>query len=586
MRWSYVAPRLTLLVLVWAFFFFAFDPLLKWGMIKGIEKAAKAKAEIAELETGFFPPRLRMAGVAVGDSAAEFSNVVEFSELSFAAEGKPLLEKKLVSDEASLKGLRFGTPRKTSAKLPFVKEDKEESKLAAAMSAEAKSFALDRVTDIKADFSADYKVEPDDLESVKLAKELEESYKTNYAGLAEKFDDGKYKADMDALKARYEKAKGEKNFIKQAKEYADIAKDAKKIMDAFKKDKAAAEAALAEAKGAFKKLEEARKRDQAAVMEKMKLPSLDTRSIGRMLAGPMIAERTEQIMKWMAVAKKYMPAGAKGVLKNEAPRGREVHFPKEKTYPTVLIRKLQLTGELGLDQPLDYSGTIEGLTTQPQVYGRPTVAVIKGSKGPRRLDFRGSLDATGDTLRTDSRLAYSGMAIGTMRLGSPSSLSVEINGATGALEASAATEGDKVEGKASFRLSGASFKPSAENIKAPQLRSAVESSFAGLTSALIEADISGTVTKPELAVRTDLADNLSKAFSSAMGAELKKAQDAARAKVDEALKPYKDRLDSLASEKQAELSNKLKASGDRLSAEGEQLLKGSSGGSPLNKIKF
>jgi uncharacterized protein (TIGR03545 family) len=574
MRWSYVAPRLTLLVLVWAFFFFAFDPLLKWGMIKAMEKAAKAKAEIAELETGFFPPRLRMAGVTVGDSDAEFRNIVEFAELTFAAEGKPLLEKKLVVDEAALKALRFGTPRKTSAKLPFVKEEEGESKLAAAMKEETKSFALDRVTEVKADFAADYKLDPEDLESVKLAKELEESYKNNYAGIAEKFDDGRYKADMDALKARYEKAKDEKNFIKQAKEYGDIAKDARRLMDAFKKDKAAAEAALAEAKGAFKKIEEARRRDQAAVMSKMKLPSLDTRSIARMLAGPMIAEKTEQAMKWMAVAKKYMPSGTKGVLKNEAPRGREVHFPREKAYPTLLIRKMELTGELGLDQPLDYAGSIEGITTQPQVYGRPTVARIKGAKGPRRLSFTGSLDATGDLIRTESSLSYSGMAIGSMSLGSPSSLAVEVTGATGALEASGVTAGDKVDGKAAFRLTGASFKPSAGNIKAAQLRSAVENSFAGLTSALIEADITGTVTKPELAVRTDLADNLSKAFSSAMGAELKKAQDAAKAKVDEALKPYRDRLDSMASEKQAELSNRLKASGDKLSAEGDQLLKG------------
>ncbi|KAF0125346.1 MAG: hypothetical protein FD189_1700 [Elusimicrobia bacterium] len=574
MRWSYVAPRLTLLVLVWAFFFFAFDPLLKWGMIKGMEKAAKAKAGIAGLETGFFPPRLLMTGVAVGDSDAEFRNVVEFAELSFAAEGKPLLEKKLVVDEATLKGLRFGTPRGTSAKLPFVKKEEGESKLAAAMSAEAKSFALDRVTDVKADFAADYKVDPDDLESVRLAKELEETYKRDYADIASRFDDGKYKAEMDALKARYNRAKDEKNFIKQAKEYADIAKDAKKVMENFKKDKETAERALAEAKGAFKKIEEARKRDQAAVMSKMKLPSLDTRSIARMLAGPMIAEKTEQAMKWMAIAKKYMPAGTKGVLKNEAPRGREVHFPKGKARPTFLIRKLQLTGEMGLDQPLDYSGTIGGLTTQPQVYGRPTTVEIQGSKGQRRLDFRGSLDATGDTIRTDSRLSYSGMAVGTMSLGSQSSLAVEVTGATGALEASGVTEGDKVTGKAAFRLSGAAFKPSAANIKAPQLRSAVEASFAGLSSAVIEADIAGTLTKPELAVRTDLADNLSKAFSSAMGAELKKAQDAARARVDEALKPYKDKLDSMASEKQAELSGKLKASGDKLSAEGESILKG------------
>lgn len=586
MRWSYVAPRLTLLLLVWAFFFFAFDPLLKWGMIKGIQKAAKAKAEIAELETGFFPPRLRMAGVAVGDSDNEFRNVVEFAELSFEAEGQPLLEKKLVVDEASLKGLRFGTPRDTSAKLTFAGEESGGSRLAGKMAEEAENFALDRISDAKTDLAADYKVDPDDLESVKLARELEESYKANYAEIAAKFDDGKYKAEMDELKARYDKAKDEKNFIKQAKEYGDIARDAKKLMDSFKKDKAAAEAALAEAKGAFKKIEEARKRDQAAVMSKMKLPSLDTDSIARMLAGPMIAEKTEQAMKGVTVAKKYMPSGAKGVLKNEAPRGREVHFPKEKSYPTLLIRKLALTGEMGLDRPLDYAGTITGITTQPQVYGKPTIVEIDGEKAPRRLTLRSVIDAAGEALRTQTKLAYSGMKVDGTRLGSPSSLAVEIKGGSAALQAALKTEGERIGGRADIRITGASFSPSAESIKAAPLRSAVENTFAGLSSASIGAEIGGTFAKPEMDVSTDLAEKLSKAFSNAMGAELKKAQDAARAKVDEALKPYKDRLDSVAAAKQAELSNKLSASGDRLSAEGDKLLKGALPGKTKLPFKF
>ena len=117
----------------------------------------------------------------------------------------------------------------------------------------------------------------------------------------------------------------------------------------------------------------------AAVMARW-LPSLDTQSIALMLAGPLIAEKTAQAMKWAALARKYMPASTKGVLKNEARRGREVHFPKERSYPAVLVRKLSLSGELGLEDPLEYSGTVEGLTTQPQVYGRPTTSG-KGVKG-------------------------------------------------------------------------------------------------------------------------------------------------------------------------------------------------------------
>ena len=572
MRKSYLLPRLILLGLAWAFFFFAFDPILKWGMIKGIEKGAKAKAEIATLKTTFAPPSLKITGFAVADSKNEYANLAEFSELSFAAEGAPLLEKKLVVDQASLKGLRFGTPRKTSGKLPFVKE--EPSELAEALKKESKDFALDRAEEVKEDAVKDYKVTPDELESVKLAKKLEEDYNRDYKAISEKIDPKKYEAGMDALKARYEKAKDEKNFAKQAKDYAEIGKEVKKLTADFKKDKAEAEAALARAKDAFKAVEEARKRDTSAVMAKMKLPSLDTQSLAKMLVGPTIVEKTALVQKWVAMARKYMPSNSKGVLKNEAPRGRLVHFPKEKTYPTFLVRRLELTGELGLEDPLGYSGEITGLTTQPQVYGRPTEASVKGAKGARRLDFKASLDATGETVKTASRLSYSGMPVKELKLGAQSSFMVDIAGATGAFEGDLKTSGENLDGRAALRLSGGSFKADASKIKAAPLRSAVESSFAGLSSALIETGIGGTVKDPKLSINTDLANALSKAFSGAMGAEVKKAQEEAQKKIDDALKPYQEKLNGLAGAKQAELGGKLQGTESRLSEAGEKLLKG------------
>ena len=571
MRWSYVAPRLALLVLLWAFLFFAFDPLLKWGLIKGIEKGARARAEIASLKTGFLRPSLKITGLSVGDSMEEYRNLVEFSELSFSAEGAPLLEKKLVVDSAALKGLRFGTARKTSGRLPFVKE--ERSELVEGFKKESKDFALERASDAKVGAAADYKVDPAELGSVKLARQLEEGYQSDYEAISSRLDTKKYEAGLEALKARYEKAKGEKNLAKQAKDYADIGKEVKKLTSDFKKDKEETEAALARAKDSFKALEEARRKDLAAVMARMKLPALDTQSIARMLAGPLIAEKTAQAMKWAALARKYMPASTKGVLKNEARRGREVHFPKERSYPTVLVRKLSLTGELGLEDPLEYSGTVEGLTTQPKVYGRPTTALITGAKGSRKLYFKASVDASGEKLKTTSELLFSGVPVKRMQLGSPSSLLVDITGGTGVFTAALRTLGEEIGASATARLTGASFKPKADNIKAAPLRSAVEASFSGLSSALIETGISGTIKSPKLSIKTDLANALSKAFSGAMGAELRKAQEAAQKKVDEALKPYRAKLDNLAASKQAELGGKLKETEAKISGLSEGLLK-------------
>jgi uncharacterized protein (TIGR03545 family) len=585
MRRSYLLPRLIALLLVWAFFFFAFDPLLKWGLVKGIEKGAGAKAEIASLHTSFLHPSLRLTGFALADAKNEYSNLVEFSELSFSAEGSPLLEKKLVVDEAAVKDLRFGTARKTSGKLPFVKE--EPSPLVQGMKEESKNFALDRAADVKSSAVKDYKVDPADLESVKLAKQLEDDYNKDYKDLAARLDVKKYQDQLDALKARYEKAKAGGNPLSQAKEYAAIAKDAKKITDDFKKDKADTQAALAKARDSFKALDEARKKDVAAAMARMKLPSLDAQSLGRMLAGPAIAERTATGVKWLNLARKYMPAKDKNALSADARRGRVVHFPKEHAYPSVLIKKLSVTGELGAEDPLEYSGAVEGLTTQPAVYGRPTTAYAKGAKGARKLDFKAVLDATGDQVKTESSLLYAGMPLKAMSMGSPASLTVAVTGATGSFEGALKTAGENLDGKASMRMTGASFKADAQGIKAAPLKKAVESSFTGLSSAVISAGVSGTIKDPKLSVDTDLAAALAKAFSGAIGAEVKQAQEEAQKKVDEALKPYRARLDGLAASKQAELDGKLKDAETKITGSSDGLLKGlTPGGLKLPKFKL
>lgn len=580
MRLSYVLPRLILLVLVWAFSAFAFDPILRWGMIKGIQKSTRAKAEISSVKTTFFPPSLRVKGVAVADPDNEFSNLLEFSELSFAAVGAALLEKKLVVEEGSLKGLRLGTPRGTSGRLAAKKKEKP-STLAARMQEETASFAVDVAAEgagsasknVTAEMKTQYEVKAEDLESVKLAKRLEEQYKKDYEEISARFDDKKYQDALDAIKARADKARKQKNFLKQAREYSKIGKEVKKLNAQFRADKKATEEALDRAKDGFKELEEARRRDQAAVMAKMKLPSMDPGSLARMLAGKAAAEKADRALKFVEMAKKYMPSGAKGVLKNEAPRGRAVHFPKEKTYPSLLVRKLQLTGEMGVEDPLDYSGTIEGITNQPAVYGKPAVAVIKGAKDARRLDFKAVIDARGDELKTVSRLSYTGMPVNKMQLGSPGSLLVDITGGTGSIQADLETEGDKLDGKAAAKLAGATFSPQSGSLKGP-MKSAVESSFAGISSAVIEAHISGTMKDPKFKVSTDLANALSRAFNKAMGAELKKAQDAAKRKVDEALKPYKDKLDKLTRSSKAELDGKLKGAEDKVKKSGDKILGG------------
>lgn len=574
MRWSYILPRFIFLALIWAFFFFAFDPVLKWSLKKGMEKAAGARVEISSVKTSFLHPSFHMGGVTVGSASEEYSNLVEFSEIKFSIEGSPLLEKKFIINEAFLSGLKFGTPRKTSAKLPLAKKE-ETPQFVKDLKEESKEMAADRLGDLKAGAATDLQVSADSLSSVKVYGELQKKYEAQYAALSEKADLKPYQARLDGIKKRYEAARAEKNPVKQVKDYAGLQKDVKKLNDDFQNDRKLIEETAAGLKEGLKTAEEARKKDIEAVMGRMKMPALDTKSLAGMLAGPAVADKTRTAFKWLAMARKYMPDNSqKRILKTDARRGRLVHFPKLNAYPSFLIKKMAVSGELGLDAPLDYSGSIEGITTQPQIYGKPLTASIKGAKGGRALDFKALLDNTGTSMKGNLALKYSGMAVDNLVMGSPGSLGASVTGGTGSFNGKLALTGEDLDGDAVFRIEGAKVTPAAENIKFAPLKAAVVSSMSGLSSVGIGIKIAGTLKTPALSLSTDLADKLSGAFRNAFGAELEKARADARAKVDAALKPYKDKLDGLAASKQRELKDKLDAGQKSLSGSGDDLLKG------------
>ena len=573
MRWSYILPRFIFLALIWVFFFFAFDPILKWSLRKGIEKAAGAKAEIGSVKTSFLHPSFRMSSVVVGNAKEEYSNLVEFSEIKFSIEGAPLLEKKFVINEATLSGLKFGTPRKTSAKLMLAKEEAP-PQFVTDLKKESKDMALDRLGDLKADAAADLKVSADSLASVKLYDELQTKYEARYAELKEKADFKPYQARLDEIKKKYEEARGEKNPLKQVKDFAALQKEVKKITDDFQKDRKLIEETAAGLKEGLKAADEARKKDMEAVMGRMKMPALDAKSLAGMLAGPAIADKTQAAFKWLAMARKYMPDNSqKQILKAEAKRGRVVHFPRLNAYPSFLIEKMAVSGALGADAPLDYSGSIEGITTQPQLYGKPLTAVIKGEKGSRALNFKALLDNTGTSMKGDLVLKYSGLAVNSLTMGNPGSLGASVTGGTGSFTGNLALTGDAINGEALFRIEGAKVTPGVENIKFAPLKTAVINSMSGLSSVGIGIKIAGTLKSPDLSLSTDLADKLNGAFKSAFGAELEKAKAEAQAKVDAALKPYKAKFDALTSSKQQELKDKLDAGQKSLTGSADGLLK-------------
>ena len=123
MRWTYLLPRVILVGLVWAFFHYGFDPVMRRGMIYSGQRAARAKVEIAGLDTTFFAPTIKAANVQVADRKHPGTNLVEFTDLHAKIEGLPLLKRNYIVEEANVSGLQWGTKRADSGLLPGEEPD-------------------------------------------------------------------------------------------------------------------------------------------------------------------------------------------------------------------------------------------------------------------------------------------------------------------------------------------------------------------------------------------------------------------------------------------------------------------------------
>jgi len=105
-RFSFIVPAVIIIALIFAFFVLLFDGYLKKGLIAAGETAFGAKVEIASVKTSFKNFSVRISGIKIGDKDAEFKNLADIDAVSFNARFIPLLSKKFIIDEMSVRGFK------------------------------------------------------------------------------------------------------------------------------------------------------------------------------------------------------------------------------------------------------------------------------------------------------------------------------------------------------------------------------------------------------------------------------------------------------------------------------------------------
>jgi uncharacterized protein (TIGR03545 family) len=563
MRWNYLLPRFILGAAIWAFFAFALDPLLHFGIVSSGEYALAARVEMNQFRTGIFPPRASVRNVRVANRQAPGTNLIEFDALHCELNGAALLKKDYVIENAEVTGLRFGTAREDSGILdreplfdfsfPNLSFD-----LGIHFSGHGKKW-LDSALDY-----AKGQLDPRQLETVQVAEELRGTWSRRFDDLS-----ARAKAIEAKSKTLEDSADPKGNALEKVNAYRQLAADANKLLAEIEQVRADLRQLPQLANQDMKSLDEARQRDMARIREKVELLQMNPQELSEALLGPELVQRMRQAAGCLAWVHKFMTM----VTVDPEPerlRGIDVVFEQRPRLPRFLIRNLKFDGVAELSGgPLNIAGQITGITTEPDVLGEPVVMQASG-QGKSQIEVKAILDQTRPEAAYELAVAYRNSESMETQIGDDQSLALTVAAAATECRANLRLAGNQLIGKIDLiqspvRVSMARHEDasSAENATAVQVNQAIEGVLAGIQNLNSSLSIQGSIEHPELRLSSNLGPQIADGLNTVLVRQIEQQRLALSAKIDAATRAKSDEFRKLLNDRHGEVVKLLSSNDDR-----------------------
>ena len=296
-------------------------------------------------------------------------------------------------------------------------------------------------------------------------------------------------------------------------------------------------------------LDSARRRDYAFARSLLKLPSLDAPQIGAALFAPGAIKPFERVLYYAQLARRYMPPGllprATTGPRRVRRAGEDVRFPKERALPAFLLRSAELSF-----LPQRYAGHLTGLTSDPALYGRPTVF---GATGPQlaagvMLNHVRAIpvDTAGATLGGITLSAFDVPGV-PLRL-DPGAATTQL---------SFALNGDTIRARFAIRSTNVRWTRDSGFAKST-IGNLIWQAVSGISNLDVESRLSGALRHPDLAVRSNLDQAIASRLRAVLGEQVAAAEKQQRDRVDALINdkvgPVRARVNEVQTQAQAQVA--------------------------------
>jgi uncharacterized protein (TIGR03545 family) len=568
-RWKGIVPLLLFVVLVVMLYLLFMNLLVARGVEHAGTAVVGARVNVASADVRLRDGVVALRGLQVTNPRQPMTNLFEADQIVLNLRMTPLLEKKLVIDTVAVRGLKFGTPRKTSG---AVEQKTEAPAGEVARSIDQwvaglpiPSFSLEGLSQV---VNVDA-IAPDSLATLRQARALAglaDSARTTWLARVQQLDPRPQIDSATALAKRLEGQSIRSLGLTGARDAANSARQTitalGQLDNRLKSLQAGVDSSVATARQELAALADAQRQDYAYARRLLKLPSLDAPSLGPALFGRFAAQQAAPILYWLGLAERYMPPGLDKRVRQGPDRvrasGTTVRFPKLEQLPTFLLQVAEASLEIGGTGAAagNYAATLTDLTSAPALVGRPTVLSAGrtgGRVGPETARIAAILNHVGATPHDSVNAFVSGLTLPTVNL-SPVGATLDLG--KGTTELILGRQGDNLAARFTWQSSnvawrklGADTTSAADTTRrsaVPQqlsaqavgqsLRGTAEDiawrAVAGLENVRIDAQLSGSLAHPRLAVGSNVASAVSDGLRAELGAQLQRAEADVRGRVD------------------------------------------------------
>lgn len=581
-RWNYVLPRLSLVVIAVLTVELSAGMVARRLLVALGERTVGAQIDVASARASVLWGRVALEGIQVANPRRPLENLVAADCIELDLETGPLLHRRAIASSGVVRGLRFGTARRTSGALSISDESADDVPLAW-LGDQAADAARQWFESLGEKFQHDL---VEQLESVRLAEELGEKWPKKYAELEVRAK--QLKSEASELQENVKTAQA--NPLRNVALLEQLPKQIAQLDESLEKLSAEIKGLPGAVATDRERLLAAREHDEQLIRDTLHVDAIDSAALSAYFVREQVAGPLGEVIDWI----RWMRQAVGDKLDPPQPirrRGTDVQFAGCQRQPDLLVRRLQLQGTARIGgQPIEMAGTLTDLTSHPAIHGRP-VELRLTATGSLPLHLEATIDRTGPVPHDAVRLDCRGLLLPTLQLGRADKLGMSLAPSTGVVTASLMLDGDQLTGECQLVQNDVRITPIVgPELARWQLDAALEKSLDDLQSLETRVTLGGSLDRPEL----ELSSNLGPAVSDAVGTALQQAAQAQSQQLAtasrEVVQKQLTQLDQLIQQRSAALLKEIEAPNSELAelaktlSPGRISLEGFSGRLPKNSL--